>query len=57
MIRADEARWNRIVKSHFIVCQEIKIRLVLRSVKYVLYFIALQMLFSAMAAYICDNLS
>lgn len=34
-----------------------KKRLVLRPVKYVLYFIALQMLISTIAAYVCETLS
>lgn len=57
IIRADEAKWNCIVELHFIVCQEKKKRLVIRSVTYVLYFIALQMLISTIAAYVRDNLS
>lgn len=36
---------------------EKKKRLLLRSVKYVLYFIALLMLIFTIAAYVCDNLS
>lgn len=54
-MRADEAKWNCILSLHFIVCLEKKKRLVLRSVKCVLYFMAL--LISAIAAYVCDTLS